>query len=77
MSKYEPKKERVLKQWSMWSLSQEVCEIEEEPFKEKAGTVEMGSLQVEVEHLRGKGESSEKVREEEDQEVGNPTLILV
>lgn len=71
----------------MWSLSKEVCEIEDEPFKEKAGTEEMGSLQVEVEHsqvevehLVGKGESSEKAREGEgagaegevEVEVGSP-----
>jgi hypothetical protein len=53
--------------------------------KEKAGGKEMGSLQEEVkcwqgevERLQGEGESSEKVEgEEEDQEVGNPALILV
>lgn len=61
----------------MWSLSKDVCEIEEQPLKEKAKTEEMGSLQEEVECLGGKGESSEKVREEEDQEEGNPALILV
>lgn len=66
----------------MWSLSKEVCEIEDEPFKEKAGTEEMGSLQVEVEHLVGKGESSEKAREgegegeEEWEEVGSPGELL-
>lgn len=68
----------------MWSLSKEVCEIEDEPFKEKAGTEEMGSLQVEVEHLVGKGESSEKAREGEGEgegaegeaEVGSPGELL-
>lgn len=68
----------------MWSLSKEVCEIEDEPFKEKAGTEEMGSLQVEVEHLVGKGESSEKAREgegegagaEAEAEVGSPGELL-
>jgi len=66
----------------MWSLSKEVCEIGNEPFKEKAGTQEMGSLQVEVEHLMGKGESSEKVGEgeeegeEEEEKVGSPEELL-
>lgn len=75
----------------MWSLSKEVCEIEDEPFKEKVGAEEMGSLQVEVEHLQvevehlvGKGESSEKAREGEGEaagaegegEVGSPGELL-
>lgn len=66
----------------MWSLCKEICEIVDDPFKEKAGTEEMGSLQVEVEHLVGKGESAEKVREGEEEgegegeEVGSPEELL-